>query len=61
LISFIDFILGFVLWDRLTTLAFVAREAEELKRRENKILDILRAYSEIEPKLRELLKNAGML
>jgi len=61
LISFMGFILGFVLWDRRTTLAPVVKEAEELKRRENKILDILRAYSEKEPKLRELLKNAGML
>ena len=61
LISFMGFILGFVLWDRRTILAPVVKEAEELKRRENKILDILRAYSEKEPKLRELLKNAGML
>jgi len=61
LISFMGFILGFVLWDRRTTLAPVVKEAEELKRRENKILDILIAYSEKEPKLRELLKNAGML
>lgn len=61
LISFMGFLLGFVLLDRRTTLAPVIREAEELKRRENRILDVLRAYSEKAPELRELLKNAGIL
>ena len=61
LISFMGFILGFVLWDRRTTLAPVIREAEELKRQDNRILDILRSYSEKAPELRELLKNAGIL
>ena len=61
LISFMGFILGFVLWDRRTTLAPVIREAEELKRQENRILDILRSYSEKAPELREILKNAGIL
>ena len=60
LIIFLGFLLGFVLWDRRTTLAPVIREAEELKRQENKILDVLRAYSEKAPELRELLKNAGI-
>ncbi|MBC8183031.1 hypothetical protein H8E88_18160, partial [candidate division KSB1 bacterium] len=41
-ISFMGFLLGFVLWDRRTTLAPVTRETEELKRQENKILDVLR-------------------
>jgi len=61
LISFMGFLLGFVLWDRRTTLAPVIREAEELKRQENKILDILRTYSEKAPELREILRNAGIL
>ena len=61
LISFMGFLLGFVLWDRRTTLAPVIREAEELKRQENRILDILRSYSEKAPELREILKNAGIL
>ncbi len=60
-ISFMGFLLGFVMWDRRTTLAPVTRETEELKRQENKILDVLRAYSEKAPELRELLKNAGIL
>ena len=55
------FLLGFVMWDRRTTLAPVTRETEELKRQENKILDVLRAYSEEAPELREVLKNAGIL
>ncbi len=59
-ISFMGFILGFVLWDRRTTLAPVIRETEEIKRQENKILDVLRNYSENVPELRELLKNAGI-
>ncbi len=61
LISFMGFLLGFVLWDRRTTLAPVTRETEELKRQENKILDVLRDYSREVPELRELLKNAGIL
>jgi len=61
LISFMGFLLGFVLWDRRTTLAPVIREAEELKKQENRILDILRSYSEKAPELRELLKKAGIL
>jgi len=61
IIGFMGFILGFVLWDRRTTLAPVVREAEELKRGENRILDILRIYSEKAPELREVLKNAGVL
>ena len=60
-ISFMGFLLGFVMWDRRTTLAPVTRETEELKRRENRTLDVLRAYSEKAPELRELLKNAGIL
>ncbi|MBC8180165.1 hypothetical protein H8E88_03485 [candidate division KSB1 bacterium] len=61
LISFMGFLLGFVLWDRRTTLAPVTRETEELKRQENKILDVLRDYSEKVPELRQLLKNSGIL
>jgi len=61
LISYMGFLLGFVLWDRRTTLAPVIRETEELKNQEKKIIDVLRAYSEKAPELRELLKNAGIL
>ena len=61
LISFMGFLLGFVLWDRRTTLAPVTRETDEIKRQENKILDVLREYSEKVPELRQLLKNAGIL
>ena len=61
LISFMCFQLGFVLWDRRTTLAPVIREAEDMRRQEKRILDILISYSEKVPELRELLKNAGIL
>jgi len=61
LISFMGFLLGFVLWDRRSTLAPVTRETEELKKQENKILDVLREYSEKVPELRQLLKKAGIL
>jgi hypothetical protein len=40
LISFMGFILAFVLWDRRNTLASIVRKAEELKTQENKILDL---------------------
>ena len=61
LISFMCFQLGFVLWDRRPTLAPVIREAEDMRRQEKRILDILISYSEKVPELRELLKNAGIL
>jgi hypothetical protein len=61
MISLIGFLMGFVLWDRRSTLAPLKRETMEISRENQKILDILRKYAEKQPEIREILKNAGML
>ncbi|MBI3815139.1 MAG: hypothetical protein HY279_11850 [Nitrospinae bacterium] len=66
-------LIGFVIWDRRTTVAPVARalkekegEIEELKKREAEIEkrergieEILRDYAQKEPRLAELMKAKG--
>ncbi len=66
-------LIGFVIWDRRTTVAPVARalkekegEIEELKKREveiekreRNIEEILRSYAQKEPRLAELMKAKG--
>ena len=47
-------VFGFAFWDRKLSLA-------PLKRENSRILEALRAYSDHQPKLREILKNAGLL
>lgn len=47
-------VLGFAFWDRKLSLA-------PLKRENMKLLEVLRDYSDQQPKLREILKNAGLL
>lgn len=47
-------VFGFAFWDRKLSLA-------PLKRQDEKILSVLRDYAEQQPKLREILKNAGLL
>ena len=55
------FMLGFIIWDRRTTLAPINSEIEELKRTNEKMKDIFRRQSETYPQLREILKSAGIL
>ncbi len=47
-------VLGFAFWDRKLSLA-------PLKRENMKLLEVLRDYSDHQPKLREILKNAGLM
>ena len=47
-------VFGFAFWDRKLSLA-------PMKKENTKILNALRDYSEQQPKLREILKNAGLL
>ncbi len=47
-------VLGFAFWDRKLSLA-------PLKKENMKLLEVLRDYSDHQPKLREILKNAGLL
>lgn len=68
-------LVGFVLWDRRTTVAPVARALKEVEldlaelkrrgmdveRREIKIEDVLREYAQKEPGLAELMRIKGML
>ena len=55
------FILGFIIWDRRTTLAPINSEIEELKRANEKMKAIFIKQAESQPKLLEILKNAGIL
>jgi len=61
MVAFMIFILGFIIWDRRTTLAPVKSEIEELKIANEKMKDIFRKQAEFHPQLREILKNAGIL
>jgi hypothetical protein len=47
-------VFGFAFWDRKLSLAPVKREEEKIK-------TVLREYSKIQPKLAEILRNAGLL
>lgn len=60
-VALIIFMLGFIIWDRRTTLAPVKYEIEELKQANEKVKDIFRKQAESQPKLIEILKNAGIL
>ena len=47
-------VFGFAFWDRKLSLA-------PLKNQDEKILSVLRDYAKQQPKLQEILKNAGLL
>lgn len=61
-------LVGFVLWDRRTAVAPVARalkekeaEIEELKKKERAVEDVLRDYAAGDPRLSALMKLRGLL
>lgn len=60
-VALIIFMLGFIIWDRRTTLAPIKSEIEELKRENEKMKAIFIKQAESQPKLLEILKNAGIL
>ena len=47
-------VFGFAFWDRRLSLS-------PLKRENARVIEVLRDFSEHQPKLREILKNAGMM
>ena len=60
-VALIIFMLGFIIWDRRTTLSPINSEIEELKRANEKMKAIFIKQAESQPKLLEILKNAGIL
>ncbi len=54
-------LIGFVLWDRRTALAPAVRKNRELEEREERIEKILKEYAQIDPRLKEIMKSAGLL
>lgn len=60
-VALIIFMLGFIIWDRRTTLAPVKVDIEALKRENEKMKEIFIKQSENQPVLLQILKNAGIL
>ena len=60
LISLMIFILGFIIWDRRTTLAPIKLDLQVLKQENEMMKEIFRKQSESYPQLREILRNAGI-
>lgn len=54
-------LIGFVIWDRRTAVAPVARKNRELEEREELLEKALREYAKKEPRLAEVLRNIGLL
>ncbi|MDP2209800.1 MAG: hypothetical protein Q8K98_13660 [Bacteroidota bacterium] len=53
-------LIGFVIWDRRTALAPVAKQTKELTANQEKILAALREHAKHDEKLMEFLKHAGL-
>ena len=60
LFSLMIFMLGFIIWDRRTTLAPVKLDLQVLKQENEMMKEIFRKQSESQPQLREILRNAGI-
>jgi len=55
------FTIGYLIWNRPTTVAKIKSEIEELKRANEKMKEIFIKQSEFQPGLLQILKNAGIL
>jgi hypothetical protein len=53
-------LIGFVIWDRRTAVAPVARKNRELEERGDLLEKALREYAKKEPRLAEVLRNIGL-
>jgi tetrahydromethanopterin S-methyltransferase subunit G len=53
-------LVGFVIWDRRTAVAPVARELKEIVKQEDLILEILKRYNKLEPKLANVIEAVGI-
>ncbi|MBF0591372.1 MAG: hypothetical protein HQL02_04720 [Nitrospirae bacterium] len=54
-------LVGFILWDRRTTLAPVVRTTREIETQTEKLVLVLREKAAKDPELKEALKHAGLL
>jgi hypothetical protein len=54
-------LIGFVIWDRRTAVAPVARKNRELEEREDLLEKVLKEYAKKEPQLAEVLRNVGLI
>lgn len=54
-------LIGFVIWDRRTALAPVARQAKELAEIDEKTLTALREFAKTNKAMQEALRKVGML
>lgn len=52
-------LMGFVLWDRRTTVAPVVKKVQGLEDEKEAIIKVLQEYARVEPKMREVLTNTG--
>lgn len=53
--------MGFIIWDRRTTLAPVVREMEELKQRQKTQEKVLKTYAKKDVKFKEVMQTAELL
>ncbi len=61
LFSFMLFLVGFVLWDRRTMIKPVIDDVEKLKKENEAMKEVFRKQVHLQPQLRQILKNAGIL
>ncbi|MBF0538911.1 MAG: hypothetical protein HQL03_11755 [Nitrospirae bacterium] len=61
LLSGMFILVGFILWDRRTTLAPVVRTTRELEDRTEKLVLAIKEKAEKDPELKEALRHAGLL
>ncbi|MBF0591566.1 MAG: hypothetical protein HQL02_05700 [Nitrospirae bacterium] len=54
-------LVGFILWDRRTTLAPVVRTTKELEAQTEKLVLVMKERAEKDPELKEALRHAGLL
>lgn len=54
-------LIGFVIWDRRTALEPVIRKYRDIEDKEEKFLKVLKEYSNVEPKLAEILRSFNLL
>ncbi len=52
-------LIGFVIWDRRTAVAPVAKKAQELEKEEEMIVNALLEYADVEPKMQNILTRIG--
>ncbi|MBF0591565.1 MAG: hypothetical protein HQL02_05695 [Nitrospirae bacterium] len=61
LLSGMFVLVGFILWDRRTTLAPVVRTTKELEDRTEKLVLVMKERAEKDPELKEALRHVGLL